>query len=175
MDRQTPSAGALLRRARQQAGLSQPELARKANVTQSVVSAYESGRREPSLRTLERLVRATGFELVIDLERRDDSVRGLPDTPVGRRLRRLRKRVIDIAARHGASSVRVFGSVARGEDTATSDIDIVAEFAPGTGLFEIVALQQELEKLLGHAVDLVPSEGLRSGVNDEVEREAVYL
>ena len=144
-------------------------------MTQSVVSAYESGHREPSLPTLERLVRATGYELVIGLECRDGSVRGLPDTPVGRRLRQQRKRVLAAAARHGASDVRVFGSVAKGEDTADSDIDLVADFAAGTGLFEIMALQGELEKLLGRRVDLVPFEGLRKAVRDEMARDAVAL
>jgi transcriptional regulator with XRE-family HTH domain len=63
----TGSAGALLRDARTRAGLSQTELARLAGVAQSVVSAYESGRRQPSLSTLARLVAATGSELEITL------------------------------------------------------------------------------------------------------------
>lgn len=57
------SAGELLRKARKQAGLSQAELAQRAGVTQSVVSAYESGARQPSLPTLARLVEATGLAL----------------------------------------------------------------------------------------------------------------
>src|ERR1700733_15591635 len=57
------AAGALLRQARQRAGLTQAELAEKAGVTQSVISAYESGQRQPSLAGLAALVGATGFEL----------------------------------------------------------------------------------------------------------------
>jgi transcriptional regulator with XRE-family HTH domain len=61
------SAGSVLREARRRAGLSQVELARRAGVTQSVVSAYESGARQPSVPTLARLVGATGFELELQL------------------------------------------------------------------------------------------------------------
>src|SRR5579884_4509498 len=59
------AAGQVLRDARVRAGLSQVELARRAGVTQSVVSAYESGARQPSLPTLQRLVQATGCELKV--------------------------------------------------------------------------------------------------------------
>ena len=55
------TAGSLLRQARQRAGLSQVELAAKAGVTQSVISAYESGHRQPSLPTLAALIEAAGY------------------------------------------------------------------------------------------------------------------
>jgi transcriptional regulator with XRE-family HTH domain len=61
------TAGALLRQARCRAGLTQRELAQRAGVAQSVVAAYESGTREPSLATLAALVEATGISLTIDL------------------------------------------------------------------------------------------------------------
>ena len=64
------SAGALLRQARKQAGLSQVDLAGRAGVTQSVISAYESGQRQPSLPALARLVSAAGFELTLGLRGR---------------------------------------------------------------------------------------------------------
>jgi transcriptional regulator with XRE-family HTH domain len=57
------TAGALLREARERANLSQAALGRRAGVTQSVVSAYESGGRQPSLPTLRRLIEATGHDL----------------------------------------------------------------------------------------------------------------
>jgi len=78
--REETSAGKFLRQARISAGLSQTEVARRALVAQSVISAYESGRREPSVSMLERLVRATGHHLVLDLERSGDYPPGLPDT-----------------------------------------------------------------------------------------------
>ena len=67
MDHATETAGALLRQARVAAGLSQAELAARAGVTQSVISAYESGHRQPALRTLAALIQAADHELVIDV------------------------------------------------------------------------------------------------------------
>lgn len=60
-------APALLKRVRRAAGMSQRELARHAGVSQPVIAAYERGRRQPSLPTLQRLVRAAGYDLAIDL------------------------------------------------------------------------------------------------------------
>ena len=76
------SPGSLLREARTRANLSQTDVARRAHVAQSVVSAYESGRREPSFGTLERLIAATGHRLEIRLEPAPDARPGLPDTPL---------------------------------------------------------------------------------------------
>ena len=132
MTKTAPVAGAVLRSARLRAHLSQTDLARRANVAQSVVSAYESSRREPAFSTLARLVAATGHRLVVELEPDGRSRPGLPDTPLGRRLRRSRTAVLAAARRHGASNVRVFGSVARGEDGPDSDVDLVVDLAPGT-------------------------------------------
>ncbi|HEY6746335.1 MAG TPA: helix-turn-helix transcriptional regulator, partial [Mycobacteriales bacterium] len=61
-------AGSVLRAARKAAGLTQAELARRAGVTQSVISAYEAGRREPSVATLSRLVDAAGATLRLHVE-----------------------------------------------------------------------------------------------------------
>jgi hypothetical protein len=63
------TAGALLRQARNRVGLSQVDLAARAGVTQSVISAYESGQRQPSIPALTRLVGAAGFELTLSLRR----------------------------------------------------------------------------------------------------------
>ena len=167
--------GLLLREARKQAHLSQTDVAKRANVAQSVVSAYESNRREPSLSTLERLISATGHRLVLQLERDPDAPSGLPETPLGRRLRQHRRAVVACAARHGATNVRVFGSVARGEDRTDSDIDLVVDIAPRTGLFALEALRRELADLLGTGVDVAPSDSLRPRVRREVERDAVPL
>ncbi len=169
------AAGKLLKRARVGAQLSQTDVARRAGVAQSVVSAYESGRREPSVSTLERLVQATGHRLVLDLELSRDYKPGLPSTPLGRRLRQHRRSVITCAARHGASNVRVFGSTARGEDQPESDVDLVVDLDRKAGLFELEALRRELSEILGVSVDVVPSDSLRPRVREEVEREATPL
>ena len=169
------SPGAILRDARQRANLSQTDVAERAQVAQSVVSAYEGNRRSPSLATLSRLIEATGHRLALGLERDEGAPRGLPDTPLGRRLRHHRKAIVACATRYGASNVRVFGSVARGEDHANSDIDLVVDITSGTGLFTLQRLRRELTDLLGTAVDVVPSDSLRPRVRRDVERDAVPL
>lgn len=172
---ETPEPASILREARTRARMSQTDVARHAGVAQSVVSAYESGRRDPSMRTLAKLVGATGHRLVVDIEREDEGPRGLPDSPLGRRLRQHRRAVVACARRHAADNVRVFGSVARGEDTPDSDIDLVVDLAPGTGLFELSALRRELTEILRARVDVAPSDSLRASVRSEVERDAVPL
>jgi len=68
MDQELARAGAaLLRQARKRAGLSQVELAARAGLTQSVISAYESGQRQPSIPALARLIEAAGFDLTLRL------------------------------------------------------------------------------------------------------------
>ncbi len=155
--------GSLVRTARRRAGLSQVELGRRAGVTQSVVSAYESGARQPSLPTLERLVRATGYELDITVREPKPRARAL-DRPLGQKLFRHRRKVRDIIARHGLSNVRVFGSVARGEDAAESDVDLLVDVAPGVGLVGLARCERDLEALLGVPVDLVPADDLKPAV-----------
>jgi uncharacterized protein len=161
------SAGSLLRDARHRAQLSQAELARRASTTQSVVSAYESGARQPSVPMLQRLVAAAGLDLAMFVQ---------PGAPqpgaLGARLREQRQRVLEIAAGHGLGNMRVFGSVARGEERAGSDIDLLVDVAPGVGLVELGRCQAELEELLGAPVDLVPATDLKAGVATEASLES---
>ena len=167
-------AGSLLRQARRRAHLSQVELARRAGVTQSVVSAYESGTRQPSLPTLARLVSATGLDLDVRVRRLRSPLTRLTG-PLGQRLRQHRRQVQRIAAAHGLSNVRVFGSVARGEDTTDSDIDLLVNVASGVGLIGLTRCQRELESLLVAPVDLVPAEDLKPSVARSVLAEMVAL
>ncbi|MCL4414848.1 MAG: helix-turn-helix domain-containing protein [Actinobacteria bacterium] len=163
------AAGAILRDARLQAGLSQVELSRRAGVTQSVVSAYESGARQPSLPVLQRLVEATGSELELRLRPPH------PSGAIATRLRKNRRRVLRIAGSHGLTNLRVFGSVARGDETTDSDVDLLVDVVPGVGLFELGRCQSELEALLDAPVDLVPAADLKAGVAEEVLVEARAL
>lgn len=171
----TKAAADVLRDARERSRLSQTDVARRSGIAQSVISAYESGRREPGLRTLARLVQATGHELELDLVPGPRRQLGLPDTALGRRLRRRRKAIIDTAARRGAHNVRVFGSVARGEDTADSDIDLLVDLDNGVGIVDLAGLKRELTDLLGADVDVVPADTLKPRVRAEVLAEAIPL
>lgn len=168
-------SGTVLRQARQSARLSQTDVARRAGIAQSVISAYESGRREPSMQTLAKLIEATGHELVLDVVPAPDRTLGLPDTPLGRRLRRRRKATIDTAAKCRAHNVRVFGSVARGEDTETSDIDLLVDLEEGVGLLDLIGLERELSELLGVDVDVVPADTLKPRIRARVLAEAIPL
>lgn len=165
----------LLRTARQRARLSQTDLARRAGIAQSVISAYESGRREPSLPTLTRLIEATGHELAIDVVASPERALGLPDSPLGRRLRQRRKAIIRAAEGRRAHNVRVFGSVARGEDVESSDVDLLVDLGEGVGLLDLIGLERELAELLGVDVDVVPADSLKARIRERVEREAVPL
>jgi predicted nucleotidyltransferase/DNA-binding XRE family transcriptional regulator len=171
---ETGSAGALLRQARKGAGLSQEELAARAGVTQSVISAYESGHRQPAIPTLAALVDAAGYELVTGLRRQPQRL-GKLTGPVGRRVRRCRHDLVAAAAAHGVRNLRVFGSVARGDDRADSDVDVLADLPPGLSLFGLGRVQADLEAILGTKVDLVPAQDLKPGVRARVEHELVAL
>lgn len=167
-------AGSLLREARSQAGLTQAQLARRAGVSQSVVSAYESASRQPSLPMLARLVAATGLELEL-LVRRPRGASEPTEGPVRSRLYRYRRQVREIAERHGLSNVRVFGSVARDEDTDESDVDLLVDVAPGVGMLGLARCQHELQVLLDAPVDLVPAGDLKAGVANSVLRDSTPL
>ncbi len=168
-------AGVLLREARRRAGLSQSDLARRAGVTQSVVSEYEAGKREPALATLAKLVAGTGHELTLGLQRSDASVKGLPDSRLGRRLRRHRRALVTAADRAGGSDLRVFGSVARGQDGPDSDVDLLVDLPDATGLFTLLALEGELERILKVRVDLATPNSLKPRVRAEALAEAIAL
>ncbi|HVN13117.1 MAG TPA: nucleotidyltransferase domain-containing protein [Kineosporiaceae bacterium] len=171
-ERPASSAADLLREARRRSGLSQAELGRRAGVAQSVVSAYESGRRQPALVTLARLVEAAGGELRVSV---GDPARAPLSGPLGRIVRQRRRQVVAAAESHGASRVRVFGSVARGDDTEASDVDLLVRLAPGTGLLRLGRLVDDLERVLGVRVDVVPESDLKPDLRARVEAEAVPL
>jgi predicted nucleotidyltransferase/DNA-binding XRE family transcriptional regulator len=171
----TGTAAALLREARRRAGLTQVELARRAGVAQSVISAYESGRRQPALPTLAALVRAAGLDLAFAVRKPPDRMRALTG-PVGRIVRQRRRELATVAAAHGASNLRVFGSVARGVDRPDSDVDLLADLPASLGLLGLGRLQVDLESVLdGIRVDLVPAQDLKPDVRGRVEEEAVAL
>ena len=174
MDSKAVTAGTLLRRARRRAGLSQAELGAQAGVTQSVISAYESGQRQPSIPALARLMEAAGFELTLGLRRPPTRLRRLSG-PVGRRVRRHRQDLISAAAAHGIQNLRVFGSVARGEDRPDSDVDLLADLPPGLSLFGLARAEADLEAILGTRVDLMPAGDLKPGVREHAERELLAL
>lgn len=162
------TAAELIREARTAAGLTQAQFAERAGITQSVVSAYENGRREPAFSTLRRLVAAAGCTLEATVA----PAKG------GRLLDAVRAHAAELRDKLtplGAVDIRVFGSVARGEETTTSDIDLLVDLAEGVGLFAVLEMQSAAEATLGRPVDIVPASGLKPDTVDRVMREAVPL
>jgi uncharacterized protein len=86
-----------------------------------------------------------------------------------------REDILRTAVRHGAFNVRVFGSVARGEADAESDIDLLVDVEPGRTLFDLSELLMDLQDLLGRNVDIVTEKGLNSRIRQRVLKEAVPL
>ncbi len=87
------------------------------------------------------------------------------------------KAAIDaMARRYGASRVRVFGSVARGQERPESDVDFLVEFPPGYDLFtQRLPLAEKLSTLIGRRVDLIPEHELNRHIRQQVLNEAVDL
>ena len=90
-------------------------------------------------------------------------------------LKEKRDDILRIATQHGALNVRVFGSVARGEATADSDVDFLVELAPECTLLDYISLIQAWEELLGCPVDVAESDNLHDVIREQVLQEAVLL
>jgi hypothetical protein len=93
--------------------------------------------------------------------------------PHGVSLNERREEILQVAAKYGAHNVRVFGSVARGEADAVSDIDFLVEMEPGRSLLDLGGLQAELETVMGCHVDVVTEKGLKTRIRGRVLAEAV--
>ena len=91
------------------------------------------------------------------------------------RVRERRDEILRVAARHGAGNVRLFGSVARGEDMLESDVDLLVDVTGATTPCFPGSLVADLEQLLGRRVQLVIRRSLSPLIQDSVLREAVSL
>lgn len=90
-------------------------------------------------------------------------------------LKAKRDEILRTAIKYGASNVRIFGSVVRGEADAASDIDLLVDVEPGRTLFDLSELIFDLQELLGHDVDLVTEKGLHNRIRERVLKEAIPL
>ena len=86
-----------------------------------------------------------------------------------------REQVLELAERHGATNVRIFGSFARGEARPDSDVDILVSIKPGRSYFDFVALWQDLEELLERKVDVVSERGMSPYLRGRILAEARLL
>lgn len=83
-----------------------------------------------------------------------------------------RKEILSLAAKYGASNVRIFGSVAQGSANENSDVDFLVELESGRSLFDLGGLLMELQDLLGRNVDVVTEKGLHWYIKERVLSEA---
>ncbi len=83
--------------------------------------------------------------------------------------------ILALAAKHGASNVRLFGSVVRGEDQPDSDVDLLVDMQENRGLFDLIGLQQDIEKMLGRKVDVLTPDGINRYLKDRILGEAAPL
>lgn len=86
-----------------------------------------------------------------------------------------REAILGIAKKYGATKLRVFGSMARGEERPESDLDIIVEMEKGSSLLDIIAIKQDIEELLGRKVDVVTEASISPYIRNTVLREAVNL
>ena len=99
----------------------------------------------------------------------------MPRSPLGRRLAEHRLAVLTAAERRHASNVRVFGSVARGEDQPDSDVDLLVDLDSTANPLDLLELGCDLEDELGVKVDVGTPSSLRPFLRDEVLAEALAL
>jgi hypothetical protein len=97
------------------------------------------------------------------------------DLTVGNTIREQREAILSIAARHGATDVRLIGSVARGEARPDSDVDLLVTWREGTSLLNHAALMLELERLLGRKVDIASDGWVKPSIRNSVYRDAIAL
>ena len=91
------------------------------------------------------------------------------------RLAGKRDEIMRVATTHGAEDVRIFGSVAKGTESPTSDVDILVTMRPGCGLMAIGRIKADLEDLLGCRVDISTEQSLRSDIRQHVLQTARKL
>jgi predicted nucleotidyltransferase len=134
---------------------------------------------------VERLVREPGTRYVVMKNNRPVAViagvaPGAPvvgGKPAGVREEVLRRRalVAALARAHGARSVRLFGSAARGEERPDSDIDFLVELEAGRSLLDLIGLENDLAELFGRKVDVVPAASAKTRVRAAARRDAIRI
>lgn len=164
-------ASALIKRARHRAGLTQAQLAHAAGTSQPTLAAYEAGAKSPSVRTLDRIVRAAGGSLDVKL-RRAPAARG----ELLAELRSHSDAIQRAAHNRRIRNIRVFGSAARGDETTSSDVDLLVDFDISRhGVLPLVGFARDVADIIGREVDATTSELLRDEIRARALLEAVPL
>ncbi len=98
-----------------------------------------------------------------------------PVSARGRAVARKRQEILRIAREAGFDRIRIFGSVARGDDGPDSDVDLLVTPPAGASLLDLARLERSLSDILGERVEVVPDSGLRSSLHDDALAEAIAL
>jgi len=96
-------------------------------------------------------------------------------TTIRQRLDALKPQVLAVATRHGASNLRVYGSIATGHEHADSDLDLLVDLPEEQSLLGLISLRQDLEDLLGCSVDVTEAETLHPLIRAEILEQALAL
>lgn len=96
-------------------------------------------------------------------------------TTIRQRLDELKPQVLAVATRHGASNLRVYGSIATGHEHADSDLDLLVDLPEEQSLLGVISLRQDLEDLLGCSVDVTEAETLHPLIRAEILEQALAL
>lgn len=102
-------------------------------------------------------------------------MRFTPRSDHGKVLASHRREILSLARKHGFSNVRVFGSTARGDDQARSDIDLLVDRSPTSSLFDLGRFEHAVSTLLGLPVDAIPATSLKPRIAQKVLSEAIPL
>lgn len=162
----------LIAMARRESGLTQSNFAARAGTSQPAIARYEAGLASPSMDTLTRILKAGGLEL--ELRVKTTTAANL-SSPRAKKIRENRGEIIHLMRKAGAKEIRIFGSVARGDDTASSDIDFLVDFDTRDGILPIMKLKSALSDLLKENVDVAPTSLLKKSVLEIALNEAVPL
>ena len=96
-------------------------------------------------------------------------------TTIRQRLDALKPQVLAVASRHGASNLRIYGSISTGHEHAGSDLDLLVDLPEEQSLLGLISLRQDLEDLLGCPVDVTEAETLHPRIRTQILEQALPL
>lgn len=163
----------LLINARKNSLLTQAQVAERAGTSQSAVVRYEKGLQTPSVDTLQRLLKANGFELILEIKK---AKKVGAKSELYKIVQANRGEIREILHSLGARNIRIVGSVARGEDDKESDLDLLVDIDKESGnTFKAVLCAKKISKIIGRDVDILPSWLCKKEVLKSVLSDAIPL
>ncbi|MFM8448211.1 MAG: helix-turn-helix domain-containing protein [Candidatus Nanopelagicaceae bacterium] len=162
----------LLINARKTSLLTQKQVAERAGTNQAAVAKYEAGTKTPSVDTLIRLLKANGFDLVLDVKKTKKIYKR---SELYKRVQAHRGEIRNLLHSAGATNIRIFGSVARGDDDDMSDLDILVQRVEGANVLDIYKCHHAIKRMVGVRVDIGIEHLLISEVRKSALRDAIPL